>query len=723
MATLKDIASLAGVSQGTVSNVLNGKGFVSSSKIKLVQEAAQKLGYAVNERAKLLRKGRSNILALVLPNTRTRPNNDIYTGFQTYAEQNGYIVSLFLTNDIPAREEDLIGKIRSDMTEGIAAVSCLCDDPSAYYEAGFQPNQLVFLQRKARASRFLGFDQEKAGKAIAEIARGRKQSIALFVEYPFFQSEYDFINGFESVMKSPYHLVKVDRNQRQKSIIAFLSTQPDLSDFFCSNFEIANSLSSVLGAFFPNITPDNITTASPLVSLPESHFLKYEMDYRLLGKVAAQSLIASINDQTEGADVILPSSGFREWKSVPLSGTKPGSLKLLMLNSPESISTARLSRLYTNETGIDIDITIHSYDEIFEILCNGGEKDFDILRIDITFLSWFAEKLLIPLTDLDSDIPELLKNFLPGVASRYSTIGGRIYAIPFSPSVQVLFYRKDLFESIVQKRLYQERYKKDLKPPEDFWEFNRIAEFFTKRFNHDSPVDYGTSLTLGSVGVAGSEFMARFLATHRNLYDEDGVVRLNGSSGIDALQQVIGLKDFAPVRNNTWWTDTASDFSSGRLAMSILYSNYASDLIKESNAVNGRIGYTLVPGKNPILGGASLGISKKSQNKEASLNYIKWLCSETVSSASALLGGASACKAAYDNQELLESYPWLDLCGQSFSIADGHRQDPKSNKPFDEHVFLNIIGMALKNAYDGLLSPEEALNKAQKAFDESILKR
>ena len=51
MATIKDIARAAGVSQGTVSNVLNGKGNVSSTKIRQVQQAAQQLGYALNQRA------------------------------------------------------------------------------------------------------------------------------------------------------------------------------------------------------------------------------------------------------------------------------------------------------------------------------------------------------------------------------------------------------------------------------------------------------------------------------------------------------------------------------------------------------------------------------------------------------------------------------------------------------------------------------------------------
>ena len=36
MTTIKDIAKAAGVAQGTVSNVLNGKGNVSSEKIRQV---------------------------------------------------------------------------------------------------------------------------------------------------------------------------------------------------------------------------------------------------------------------------------------------------------------------------------------------------------------------------------------------------------------------------------------------------------------------------------------------------------------------------------------------------------------------------------------------------------------------------------------------------------------------------------------------------------------
>ena len=86
MPTIKDIAREAGVAQGTVSNVLNGKGNVSSDKILLVEQACKKLGYTINQRAKTLRQGQSTLLAVVLPNLHDRRYTDFFLSFKHYAE-------------------------------------------------------------------------------------------------------------------------------------------------------------------------------------------------------------------------------------------------------------------------------------------------------------------------------------------------------------------------------------------------------------------------------------------------------------------------------------------------------------------------------------------------------------------------------------------------------------------------------------------------------------
>ena len=726
MATYKDIAVLAGVSYGTVSNVLNGRGNVSSKKVKLVEAAAAQLGYTVNESAKVLRKGSSNILALVLPNTRARRYNDIYSCFKSYAEKSGYSVALYLTDDIPAREMALIGKLRSDMVAGVAVISSLMGPNAPYLEGGFSAAEIVYMERKPKTEcNYLGFDYFEAGTALGRVAFQSGEDCLLLTEAHGYSNDRDFVDGFTSAIpisaQGKIHTVEIDGLQSQKDITQFLSSQETAGMFFTADFSLAESLSSVAKTFFPKLSKVPIYTVSPLYTLPESDYQKYELDYRLLGNHAARQLI----DQLERPDEpnpgrILPNAGFRQWAPNPLPTDPASSLNLLMLNGPEATAVDNLSRIYTNLTGVRINVSVFSYDEIFEIMDTTGGKDFDILRIDITFMSWFARKLLVPLKELDPKIETLLPQFLDGVAFQYSTIGNTIYALPFSPSVQLLYYRKDLFESTVLKRLYQETYKCELAPPENFTEFNRIARFFTKSITPSSPVPYGTSLTLGSIGVAGSEFMARFLESHRNLYDSDGIVRLNSREGNKALEQLIALKECAPVRNNAWWTDTADDFASGQLAMAILYSNYASGLKKAGSEVTEQIGCTLVPGHNPILGGASLGISKSSKNQQTALSFIKWLCGETVSSASTLLGGVSPCKAAYTNYELIDAYPWLELAEQSFGIANGRRQPESDTRPFNERKFLSIIGMAVKNAYNGVLEPSKALDWAQQEFEKSL---
>ncbi|MDR1637888.1 MAG: LacI family DNA-binding transcriptional regulator, partial [Treponema sp.] len=72
MVTIKDIAKLAGVSHGTVSNVINRRGNVSSKKIHLVEEAARQLGYNTNAQAQKLRQEKNRLLTIILPDIEQR---------------------------------------------------------------------------------------------------------------------------------------------------------------------------------------------------------------------------------------------------------------------------------------------------------------------------------------------------------------------------------------------------------------------------------------------------------------------------------------------------------------------------------------------------------------------------------------------------------------------------------------------------------------------------
>lgn len=67
MVTIKDVARDAGVSVGTVSNVLNG-GSVGEERKRRVEESIRRLGYQVNKLARGMRTQRTDYVVVILPN-------------------------------------------------------------------------------------------------------------------------------------------------------------------------------------------------------------------------------------------------------------------------------------------------------------------------------------------------------------------------------------------------------------------------------------------------------------------------------------------------------------------------------------------------------------------------------------------------------------------------------------------------------------------------------
>lgn len=727
MVTIKDIAKRAGVAQGTVSNVLNGKGNVSSKKTKQVTDAAIALGYVPNERAKSLRKGHSNLLSVILPNMRSKQYLDFHSGFKAYAETHNYDVLVQTSGDNNKETEiAAVQQVRSYMTSGIAVFSSFHDDCSnnPYTDGNghlTQSEQLLFVDRQVTFSNnFIGFDYDLAGKELAHKALEKGYTnICLLTGSLAFSNESAFHHGFMQAISNTQCKVKhiqTDAYRKRQNIMQMFYTEHPQA-IFISNYGFAENVKDIYNMFyFSESLP--IYTISPLFTMPENDFVKYELNYLKLGNMAAQRLIGQLEHAEPEQFTVLENSGFRNWYAHIIPSSSPKPLNVLTLDTPSAYSLRHLSNLYTKKTGTPIHITIYSYDEIYEAFTSMSFGSvFDVLRLDVTWLSWFAEKILQPLDKINPDVNHDLDSFIPGTVEKYSFVNGQLYALPCTPSVQLLFYRKDLFENTIYKRMYWEKTRKELDVPKTFEEFNEIARFFTKSYNPASPVDYGATLTLGSTGVASSEYLARLFSLQDHLYDETGAIHLNSENSVKALSSLIETKNYSNPRYCPWWTNTSAAFAEGNVAMSIMYSNYASSILNESSKVIGSIGYTNTPGNNPVIGGGYLGVSKHTSRPEEALSFIRWVCSEPISSARTVLGSVSPCHLSYDNYEIINDYPWLDLARKSFVNCRGRRVPENGDQSFNERKFLNILGMAVKNAYSGAQSVEDALNHAQKMYE------
>ena len=132
MPTIKDIAREAGVSHGTVSNVINGRGNVSVEKIQLVWQAAEKLGYKVNSKAQSLRQGQDRSIAVLLPSIEDRRWAAMYEVFQNEFIRHGYSVQLYSTRSMETAEKELLAAALAERVSAVISRSCLLD-AAAYY--------------------------------------------------------------------------------------------------------------------------------------------------------------------------------------------------------------------------------------------------------------------------------------------------------------------------------------------------------------------------------------------------------------------------------------------------------------------------------------------------------------------------------------------------------------------------------------------------------------
>ncbi|WP_449283400.1 LacI family DNA-binding transcriptional regulator [Leucobacter sp.] len=120
MATsIRDVARAAGVSVGTVSNVLNRPEIVAPATVSRVVEAIESLGFVRNDAARQLRAGRSRSLGLVVLDTRNPFFMDVAHGAQSRALDDGYTVLMGGSDDSREREQSLLDMFEEHRVAGV----------------------------------------------------------------------------------------------------------------------------------------------------------------------------------------------------------------------------------------------------------------------------------------------------------------------------------------------------------------------------------------------------------------------------------------------------------------------------------------------------------------------------------------------------------------------------------------------------------------------------
>ncbi|MEV0222135.1 LacI family DNA-binding transcriptional regulator [Streptomyces sp. NPDC050704] len=115
-----DVARLAGVSQKTVSRVLNGERYVSDEARRRVLEAAGELGYRLNNAARALASGRTRSIGVVTLGTALYGPASLLMGIERAARDTGY--ALRVVNTLEGDPGGIAGAVESLLEQGVDGI-------------------------------------------------------------------------------------------------------------------------------------------------------------------------------------------------------------------------------------------------------------------------------------------------------------------------------------------------------------------------------------------------------------------------------------------------------------------------------------------------------------------------------------------------------------------------------------------------------------------------
>lgn len=157
MASIKDVAELAGVSISTVSNVINDAKYVSDELKLKINKAIAELQYEVDPVARCLKSKKTKTIGVVITNINRIFFPQVIKGIQDSAVKNGYRLTFCNTNDSFEEEKRFVQMLESTWVDGIilASVSEIKDIDYYKYLSSLGNNKksipVVSLERRADA--------------------------------------------------------------------------------------------------------------------------------------------------------------------------------------------------------------------------------------------------------------------------------------------------------------------------------------------------------------------------------------------------------------------------------------------------------------------------------------------------------------------------------------------------------------------------------------------
>lgn len=176
--TIKDVATRAGVSIATVSNVLSGNKPVNADLQERVQKAARELCYQVDRAASQLRSRQAKVVAVLVPDLDDVFFTSLISQLEVMARSDGYDIIVASSRDDIGLEQSRLRALLAWRPSGLIAVPC-SDRVPAGLEGEIGRLPMVFADRVPPEGSIVdtvAIDNHEAGEIAARhlLARGHR---------------------------------------------------------------------------------------------------------------------------------------------------------------------------------------------------------------------------------------------------------------------------------------------------------------------------------------------------------------------------------------------------------------------------------------------------------------------------------------------------------------------------------------------------------------------
>lgn len=309
--TIKDIAAVLGLTASAVSKALNDHPRISDKTKIAVNEVAAQLNYEPNYLSSALRKGKSNLVGVIIPRVNSHFFSSVVENIEKVLNLNGYNIIMTQSNELYTKECQEIDTLLRIQVDGIiASMANETTDLEYYKKIKSKGVELVLFDRGEEELNvdYIGIDDYKSSHLVIEhLVSQNCKRIAHIAGFKHIRIYKERIRGYKDALEKSGLAVQenwiIESNLRLEDgrrIMQQLLDSPEKPDAVYVAGDIA-ALGALQVLLENNIkVPEEIAligfSDEPFTSLTQPSISTVNQHSAKIGKLAAEAFLERMND-------------------------------------------------------------------------------------------------------------------------------------------------------------------------------------------------------------------------------------------------------------------------------------------------------------------------------------------------------------------------------------------------------------------------------------------